>query len=70
MPTFEGKISGKLTPLLKWAILLGKIITSNWPPRFGYVGVGVHRRGLTEGGYRGALPIGGGCCPFPLLCVF
>ena len=43
--------------------------TSNWPPRFGYVGVGVHRRRLTEGGYRGALPIGGGCCPFQLLCV-
>lgn len=51
------------------AHFLGKINTSNWPPRFGYVGVGVHRRGLTEGGYRGALPIGGGCCPFPLLCV-
>lgn len=47
------------------AHFLGKINTSNWPPRFGVVGVGVHRRGLTEGGYRGGLPIGRGVTPLP-----
>ena len=67
MSTFKDRFIFKFTLFLERSfeitLEMVRINTSNCPPRFSYVGVGVHRRALTEEGIGGVLPIGGGVPP-------